>query len=252
MKQLFSILLCVITAQVFAQLPQEGVINYKEEIQNPKAKEIRERLAERGIQADIPDVNSRSMQLFFTKNESIYKAPTANEKQEMPRSKKGIMIVRTSAGKDGAQLYQNLEEKQLLQQKKIFGKEFLIVDKLKEVKWKVTGRTEKIGSYQVIEAVHTTEKDTIQAWFTPQIPVGVGPSEYSGLPGAILLVNVNDGERKIYATSFDLRELTKEEQIKQPKKGKKVSQKEFDDIRAKKIEEMKEIYGEKRAKRYID
>lgn len=81
-----------------------------------------------------------------------------------------------------------------------------------------------------------SNKVTITAWYAIEIPISQGPSKYWGLPGLIL--EVNDGKTTILCSKMVLN--TKEKlEIKPPKNGKKVTQKEFDTI----VEEkMKEIH----------
>jgi GLPGLI family protein len=80
------------------------------------------------------------------------------------------------------------------------------------------------------------------AWFTPQIPVATGPGSISGLPGMILKLDRNDGERVVVATSVELKEIEKKT-LKAPKKGKKVTQEEFQKIQDEKMKEMEEEFG---------
>ena len=79
---------------------------------------------------------------------------------------------------------------------------------------------------------------TITAWYTPEIPVNQGPEAYWGLPGLIL--EVNDGKTTILCSKIVMNVKEKAE-IKQPNNGKVVSQKEYDEIVIKKIEEMREM-----------
>jgi len=79
---------------------------------------------------------------------------------------------------------------------------------------------------------------TITAWYTPEIPVSQGPEAYWGLPGLIL--EINDGKTTILCSKIVMNVKEKAE-IKQPKTGKVVSQKEYDEIVTKKIEEMRDM-----------
>lgn len=79
---------------------------------------------------------------------------------------------------------------------------------------------------------------TITAWYTPEIPVNQGPEAYWGLPGLIL--EVNDGKTTILCSKIVMNVKEKAE-IKQPNNGKVVSQKEYDEIVIKKMEEMREM-----------
>jgi GLPGLI family protein len=80
---------------------------------------------------------------------------------------------------------------------------------------------------------------TITAWYTPEIPVNQGPEGYWGLPGLIL--EVNDGKTTIFVQKC-LNPKDKVE-IKAPNNGKEVSQKEYDEIVTKKMEEFREMNG---------
>ena len=89
------------------------------------------------------------------------------------------------------------------------------------------------------------KEDTITAWFTPEIPVSQGPGPYWGLPGLIL--EVSDGRTAMLCTKITLNPEDKKA-IEAPKKGKVVTQKEYNDIMADKMEEMSERFraGERR------
>lgn len=80
---------------------------------------------------------------------------------------------------------------------------------------------------------------TITVWYTPEIPISQGPSDFWGLPGLIL--EVNNGRTAILCTKIILNAEEKEI-IKAPSKGKVVSQEEFDEIRIEKTKEMSERF----------
>lgn len=95
-------------------------------------------------------------------------------------------------------------------------------------------RTNFMGEMEMLKEV------TITAWYAPEIPVSQGPENYWGLPGLIL--EVSDGRTTILCSKVVLNVKDKVE-IKAPTKGKKVTQAEFDETVAKKIEEMREMGG---------
>lgn len=90
----------------------------------------------------------------------------------------------------------------------------------------------------------TTLEDTIliQAWFAPEIPVSTGPHSYNGLPGAILMVDVDEGQRQIVAKEVKF-ETIDEALLVEPSKGKKVNREEFKKIEEEKMAEQKAIHG---------
>src|SRR5262249_31664243 len=70
------------------------------------------------------------------------------------------------------------------------------------------------------------QKMEITAWYTDKIRPFLGPERFQTLPGTILAVDVNNGERVIVAQSIEFRPLKKNE-LKAPTKGMKVSQAEY-------------------------
>lgn len=82
------------------------------------------------------------------------------------------------------------------------------------------------------------KENVITAWYCPEIPVNQGPENYWGLPGLIL--EVNDGKTVILCSKLVLNSKEKVE-IKPASKGKEVTQKEYDEIVKKKMEEMREM-----------
>ena len=108
-------------------------------------------------------------------------------------------------------------------------------DKKSEVK-----KEDKGTSTNFLDGIELPKEITITAWYTPEIPVNQGPENYWGLPGLIL--EVNDGKTVILCSKIVLNSKDKVE-IKAPKKGKVVAQKEYDEIVMKKMEEMSQMNG---------
>jgi GLPGLI family protein len=70
----------------------------------------------------------------------------------------------------------------------------------------------------------------------------MGPGKYHGLPGAILMISVDDGKREIKALTVELEAIEKD-LIKAPNKGKKVTEEEYVEIQELKMKEMAETHG---------
>jgi GLPGLI family protein len=211
--------------------------------------------------------------LNFDKLASIYKE---EEKLDAPGQNNGGMRMMSSMTGGGGTHYKNIKEKTYTIDKEFMGKEFLIKDSLPNLKWKMEGETRVIGGYNCFKAtavrpVSTTdfrnlrpkkEEETtakqadaakktnfmdgmempkevvVTAWYTPEIPVNQGPEGYWGLPGLIL--EVNDGKTVILCSKIVLNPKEKAV-IKPSTKGKIVTQKEFDEIVVKKMEEFREM-----------
>lgn len=214
--------------------------------------------------------------LYFDKSASTYKE---EEKLDAPGQSSGFRMASSMMGGGGTQ-YKNIKEKTTVVDKEFFGKEFLVKDSLTKIDWKMTGETKKIGDYVCYKATavkpvdmsdfrsfrpkreenntktkettkKTEEKSTnfldqielpkeieISAWYTPDIPINQGPENYWGLPG--LIMEISTGKTVILCSKVVLNPKDKKE-IKAPTKGKVVTQKEFNEIVMKKIEEMSEM-----------
>lgn len=90
------------------------------------------------------------------------------------------------------------------------------------------------------ESVETPKQIIVTAWYTPQIPVSQGPSDYWGLPGLIL--EINAGRTTILCSKIVINPSEKEV-LKVPSKGKEVTRKAYNDIVKKKVEEMRSMRG---------
>ncbi|WP_281298109.1 GLPGLI family protein [Flavobacterium limnophilum] len=211
--------------------------------------------------------------LNFDKVASIYKE---EEKLDSPGQNNGGMRMMASMTGGGGTYYKNIKEKAYTVDKEFMGKEFLVKDSLPNLKWKMEGETRVIGGYNCFKATAirpvsktdfrnfapkkedaTTSKPAdatkktsfmdqievpkevaVTAWYTPEIPVNQGPEGYWGLPGLIL--EVNDGKTVILCSKIVLNPKEKAV-IKAVTKGKVVTQKEFDEIMIKKMEEFREM-----------
>ena len=211
--------------------------------------------------------------LNFDKVASIYKE---EEKLDAPGQNNGGMRMMASMTGGGGTYYKNIKEKIYTVDKEFMGKEFLVKDSLPNLKWKMEGETRVIGGYNCFKAtairpvsktdfrnfapkkeepatakpadatkktnfmdqIEVPKEVVVTAWYTPEIPVNQGPEGYWGLPGLIL--EVNDGKTVILCSKIVLNPKEKAV-IKPSTKGKVVTQKEYDEIVVKKMEEFREM-----------
>lgn len=208
--------------------------------------------------------------LNFDKTSSIYKE---EEKLDAPGQGGGGFRMMGSMMGGGGTYYKNVKDKTYTVDKEFMGKEFLVVDSLPKLAWKMESETKKIGDYTCYKATAVKPVDasdmrnyrekkkkegeekkqstnfmddyempkeiTITAWYTPEVPINQGPEGYWGLPGLIL--EVNDGKTVVMCSKIVMNTKDKVE-IKAPKTGKVVKQKEYDDIVLKKMQEMREQF----------
>lgn len=231
---------------------------------------------QKNIEERMKQMFEKTFILNFDKNASIY---TEEEKLDAPGSSAGGGRMMASMMGGGGIHYKNIKEKNFSIAKEMMGKEFLIKDTIPQLDWKMGQETKQIGDYLCFKATAmkkadksdfrnfrmkkqeenkekttaTTEKPKttnfmemgeipkeieIVAWYTPDIPISNGPENYFGLPGLIL--EVSAGKTTLLCSKVVLNVKDKKE-IKAPKNGSVVTQKEYDDIVLKKMEEWREM-----------
>ena len=219
------------------------------------------------IMERIKKANEKTFILNFNQLESIYKEDVKLEQPGTGRG--GGMRFGMMTGNNG-NYYKNVKEGTYTVKNDLFGKIFLVKDSLPKLDWQMGSETKKIGKYTVFKATATKtikrpnmstlfnrnnktkdseyiEKEIqIVAWYTPEIPINQGPESYWGLPGLIL--EVGDDMTSILCSEIIMNPKEKVE-IKAPKKGKVVSQTDYDEIAKNKMKEMRENFKSMRGQR---
>lgn len=205
------------------------------------------------IAARLKNRLEKEFVLVFNKEESLF-----TEEEQLD----AISGATDSWGKNFAagENYKNVKSDKQIQQQEFYGKKFLVKDQLQPMTWTLGNETKKIGNYTCFKATtfiptddllwysfswsrmrttndseeKTTEVDDksvditeVEAWYTPQIPVRHGPSEYWGLPGLIL--EVSAGETTVLCSKIVLNPSDVIE-IEAPSKGSVVTKSEYQDL----------------------
>lgn len=134
--------------------------------------------------------------------------------------------------------YVDPEAGTMVEARRFLGRTFRVTREQPSLEWQLTSEQAEHLGYMVLKA--TAQKDsvtTIDAWFTPQIPVQGGPEAYGGLPGMILVLSVNDGQIQYQATEVALGEL-EQGTIGPPDEGDEMSQEEFEQLVKERLAEM--------------
>jgi len=277
--------LMLVFTQVQAQKDFQGMAVYESKTQAPKLDGIRTNRditpeMQKSMEERMKKMLEKTFILNFDKSASVYKE---EEKLDAPGTQGGGMrIMMNSFMGGGGNFYKDVKTKTYTVDKEFMGKEFLVVDSLPKLNWKMEAETKQIGGYTCYKATAVKEasksdfrnfrpknnedkkpeekKDekktsgetktnfedhfempkevVVTAWYSPEIPVNQGPENYWGLPGLIL--EVNDGRTTILCSKIVLNSKEKVE-IKPSKKGKVISQKDYDETVIKKMEEFREM-----------
>ena len=236
MKKIFTILLI---SSFLTSLSQNnsGIVSYEETTSfNIDMKKLEEQgLA--GLANNFPTSNSTKKQLIFAKEVTLY----SNKKIDKKDNDSETQIMFMTSDSDN-KTYINLQNKEVIEQRDFMGKGFLINGSLEKLNWKITGETKIILNYPCIKALLNDSNKTIEAWFTVEIPLSIGPENYGQLPGMILELTSKETRKTIKAIDFKYTEVNIDS-IKIPSEGKKVTKEEYNKIVDKKIKEMQQEYG---------
>lgn len=183
--------------------------------------------------ASINDLNAVlrnstvNFKLVFNKDESYYfvqdkLTETKDFRQEMAK----ILFGSTSSS------YVERSKNELFHRIEAYGEFFIIP--IKDWQWNLEKESKKIGQYVCYKAttnykVRNSKGEFLKnvvAWYAPELNYPFGPKGFHGLPG--LIIELYDSNYRYILKELNFKNTT--EKVNKPKRGKKLTQEEFDDI----------------------
>jgi GLPGLI family protein len=218
---LIGIIVMILAARIAFGQAQEGVITYEISINLHRTMPS----DRQDMKAIVPEYRTFKQQLFFNPVESLYKPLIEDDDEEDTNVQSGNIRM---VFRQRSEIYCNPNSGRIIALQEFMGKDYLIDDSLKMAPWKFGSETKTVLGYECRQAFYSDEerKQTITAWYTDQLRPFLGPDRSTSLPGAILAVDINGGERVTVARKIELRPLKKNE-LKIPVKGEKITQAEF-------------------------
>jgi GLPGLI family protein len=246
--QLFILVITIAIAATAQQ--KEGTITYQRTINNWK------RITDESRRASIPEFQVSKYILYFTDSISIYKLiPDENALEPFANGEGGGGFRRFNFGGGDGDLFKNFTTGLTTQASELGGKNFLITDTIRKQSWKISAETKEIlgvvcrkatlkitqpnfqgrafnfnrnrpaGDTTTRQAPPAPREIEIFAWFAQSILAPAGPDTYGQLPGVILELNVDNGTTVYKALT--LKPTVDAKELKEPKKGKKVTRQEY-------------------------
>jgi GLPGLI family protein len=211
-----TLFVCLTAISLSAQV-SEGVIHY----------ELR-RDVHRNIPADredlramVPQFRSDNYVLFFNSEERFYR-PFVDE--TIPVQGRGGPRNRTPQ----IEVYVNLPGRETIIGHEFMGRNYLISEELEIAPWKLGNEFMDIAGYrcQMAWYVDTVANEEVTAWFTVGLQPFLGPDQYNSLPGTILALDVNNGEKVWIARKIETRKLQRDD-IKKPSRGERTTRENY-------------------------
>ncbi len=268
MKKLFLLCSISLSSTVLLAQVKKGTISYEKKVNNHRSFGLNEQM-----RAMMPEFRTSNHLLIFSDSISLYKLIPEDEAPDPFAGSGGRATFRIGGGSENNELFKNFAEKKSSGVSELAGKTYIIQDSIGQQPWKLTDETKKILGYDCIKAVRkvtvqssgqirtmsfgpggsNTTKDSsftaapkpreieVVAWYAPDLLSPAGPEQYGLLPGVILEINYDNG-----ATMFTAKEIKKEvdeKQLKEPKKGKIISSKDFAKLRNDMLQEQMQNMG---------
>ncbi len=246
MKRVFFLLTAIVSFSLSQAQVKEGTIYYDQKINMHKT------IQDEQMKAMMPEFRTAKFILQFSDSVSVYKTVPEDEAPDpFAGGGGGRVMIRMGAG--GGDLYKNFSQSKSIQTSELGGKNFLIVDSIRQRPWKLGTETKQVLGYtchkatcKVMQAapamrrmvmggggpsIDTTIKAAkgkeveVVAWYADEIVSPVGPENYGQLPGVILQLDVDNGTTVFTAT--EVKKTVDQKDLKEPKKGKVVTREEY-------------------------
>ena len=232
MKRLLFLVLASVAAFTLSAQINSGTIDYTEhftfDIGDWMSKEQKEEMLKRMENGDF----DRTGRLTFSTDAFSY-SQVADEKA----AARGGWWAAAQENPDI--FYTSMVDSTVTDRRRVMDRAFILEEPWQAPKWNIANR--KIGMKELplpnqLATSISAEGDTLTAYFTPSIPLGIGPRGYGGLPGAIVYLKVQkDGRTTEYTMSgmqpnapvelvkpADQEVITREEFDKQMKRAKEM------------------------------
>jgi GLPGLI family protein len=173
----------------------------------------------------------------------MYKPIIEDEEDQFETTGGGGQRMQMRFRQPNTEVYVNQNTQEVISKQEFMGKDYLILDTLKLSPWKFGTEEKTIQGYVCKQAYRTDEmipdrKQEITVWYTDKIRPFVGPERFNTLPGAVLAVDINNGERVIVATKIEFKPLKKNDVVV-PTKGEKITPAAFRKMMDEQMEKMR-------------
>jgi GLPGLI family protein len=260
-QYVFGLLIALtsISTTLTAQM-KEGKISYERKIN------MHRNLPDPQMKSMIPEFRTDKYELIFNENASLFRSVVDDEAPDpfANAGGGGGGGMRMNFRMPTANTYTDLAKQMQYEERAFFEKEFLIIDSLKQYKWKLSEETKTIAKQLCKKATtmitapqmrmrvsiggggnntdttantpRAPKETELVVWYAENIPVSFGPDNYSGLPGVIMEIDQDNGANVITAVEVSAKYPKKE--LVAPSKGDKMNRAQFQENMQKLMQNM--------------
>ncbi|MEZ5070613.1 MAG: GLPGLI family protein [Bacteroidales bacterium] len=183
--------------------------------------------------ASLPKERTSEKILHFSPEASLYEGRQTGDEGPALGSAQVMIHIEEPEHR----IYTDLQTGDRIEQREFMSRTFLIESRVPDEPWKMNGEQRTILDYPCMGAEREVDGRTVKAWFTPSLALPAGPDGFGNLPGLILALEVDGGQRVLEALEVILEPLAAGV-LEKPGKGKKMSREEFQAMVREKMEEM--------------
>lgn len=217
---------------------QSGTIDYLETRQFPMwegaSLEMKKRMEEARERGDF----DRTGRLTFNQNAFAYSQMPREKRDRGGRGGRGGGWA-SSQSESPEVFYTSFEDSLVTDLRQIMDRSFILEDKWVVPEWDIPANQKANMAYTLPSEVAfavSPEGDTLTAYFTRSIPLGIGPRGYGGLPGAIVYLKVERDGRSTEYTMQTMQPNPADLQLTKPEDGEVIDREEFEKMSEKRRE----------------
>jgi GLPGLI family protein len=215
----------------------------------------------------VPEFRTDKFELIFNEAVSLFRSVVDDEAPDPfdNAGGGGGGGMRMNFRMPTANTYTDLAKQTQYEERAFFEKEFLIIDSLKQYKWKLSEETKTIAKQlckkattmisapqirmrvsmgrgsenntdTAANAPRAPKETELVVWYAENIPVSFGPDNYSGLPGVIMEIDQDNGATVTTAVEVSAKYPKKE--LVAPTKGDKMNRAQFQENMQKLMQDM--------------
>jgi len=255
------IVLTSLNTSATAQM-KEGKISYERKIN------MHRNLPDPQMKSMVPEFRTDKFELIFNESVSLFRSVVDDEAPDpfANAGGGGGGGMRMNFRMPTANTYTDMAKQMQYEERAFFEKEFLIIDSLKQYKWKLSEETKTIAKQLCKKATtmitapqmmrmrvsmgrggenntdttantpRAPKETELVVWYAENIPVSFGPDNYSGLPGVIMEIDQDNGANVTTAVEVSAKYPKKE--LVAPTKGEKMNRVQFQENMQKLMQEM--------------
>ncbi len=181
----------------------------------------------------------------------VYKEGKSQYSFYQKKEKKDVDYYQIELGYQKYESIYDINTKTIVEQNELSNGTLLLAQWKSDLKWEILDETKTINGYKVQKAVaesYNYDKSRSEyfgnatAWFTLEIPVGIGPFRYYGLPGLIVKLEFDQYGATYTLTNIDFK---KQVSITTPKEGISITREESIDPTSIRKEQLKKNKSKK-------